>query len=197
LARRYAAFTTLLCFDVLRTALLFTLFGHVDREAYAMTYDALALTDLVLQFIVAFSMFRIGARPFNMPQRLRLFALLAACSAALSWGLSNVIRSDPRSLLDRGVIFSGLLTVGVGFVSNWRLFDRAAHVLMAGLVAVGAFAVSTQIGKTVAAYNRDAVVYRRWSYADAGVYLVVLLIWVVLLATARRERMHLTEIVVR
>ena len=52
-------FTTWICFDVVRSALLFGLFNHTSHHTYGQIYDALSIVDLLAQLSVALELLHV------------------------------------------------------------------------------------------------------------------------------------------
>jgi len=191
--RRLPLFTSLIGFYVLRSVLLFGAFGHVRREAYSMSYEALSFLDLGLQVLVAWELFcggrsnanaRVEMQPWAGSKlgRVAVFLALFVLSAGLAWGISLWIRANPRSPVDRGVLLSSILMLAVAAAClprrGYGTFVPVRRVLE-GFSVLAMTSIAAQIGRTVTAEQRQAELYTRWSYLASIAYLGVLAIWIV------------------
>ena len=177
-ARLLPVFTALIAFYVLRSVLLFALFGHLDAPAYELTYTTLSSIDLLLQIAVAGELFA-GDRQRTQPPlpRPALFAGLVLLSAAVAWLLSVALPGSARNPVDRGVLFTSSLMLAVFAFARDRFAGTFSRRVLQGFAVLGIAGILTQIGRTVAALHRDAHAFTRWSWAEPGAYLAVLVFW--------------------
>jgi hypothetical protein len=177
------AFTLLMGFYLLRSAVLFSLFGRIPGEAYSFLYTVLSALDILLQTLVAFELFLTA--PMPQPRKrpsAAVFAGLVLASVALAWLVSASIQANPRSPIDRGVLFTSILFLAVFAVVRHRFAPSRHARLLQGFAVLGIAGICSQAGRTAAAFHRNAAVFTRWSYVEAIAYLSVLLFWLVALA---------------
>ncbi len=193
IVRRLPVFTLLVGFYVLRSILLFALFGHLSPSAYTFSYTVLSLFDVLLQVAVAWELFSDGRHPtpdIKQPapllRSLAVFCGLAIVSAGVAWGFSILVPADPRARIDRGVLFTSTLMLSVFAASAIRPTStcRASRRVLEGFAALGVISILSQVARTVAGLHRNATAFTRWSYAGAAAYLVVLLFWLLTLRNA-------------
>lgn len=179
MARRLPAFTGLMSFYLLRSLMLYALSGHLHGPAYAVGYNALSLMDLLLQILVAWEL--LGAvqafRGMALVRRLALFSAAIVLSGALAWGISLAIHADSRTPVDRGVLFCSALMLAVATAAAGRGLHGPARRVLQGFCMLSLSGIVSQVERTLAAMHRNAPAFHRWSYAEAAVYLLVLLFW--------------------
>jgi hypothetical protein len=180
IARRLPCFTMLLGFYPVRSAVLFVLFGHVAPKDYAGLNEWLLLAGLLLQLVVAVE---IGWKIFRMPGRRWGFAAWAIPVAAWvgTMVLWAVLPSNSPVPPDRLQMFCSLSMV---LLWVWAAVERAPRLVWrvaAGLAAYGAVDLMATAGKAAAAMHRDAGAFAGWSYASSGVYLAVVVFWLLML----------------
>ena len=190
-ARRFPFFTSLIGLYILRSVFLFTAFGHLSAAAYTLSNTTLSLTDVALQVLVAWELFtgghdslRLAAqtarRSGSLLYRLAVFFALVAISAVATWGISSMVPANPRSPIDRGVLFPCVLMLMVAAVTvfrSWGSYASARLRVLEGFAVLAAAGIVSQIGRTLAALDREPRLYMRWSYTEAIAYLAVLLWW--------------------
>lgn len=188
-ARRLPAFTTLIAFYLLRSLLLYGLFGHMDDDAYALFFNALDLLDLFLQVLVMWELLRKTSTISSTLHRAALFAGLLLLSAAASWGISMAIPATPHLRLDRGLLLTSALMLLTALTSIKNAPTLARRVLF-GFGALGFANILCQVERTLAAFHREPLPFRRWSYIEAVAYLAIVLFWIVDLISERRRTAH-------
>jgi hypothetical protein len=177
-ARRFPFFTSLIGLYILRSVFLFTAFGHLSAAAYTLSNTTLSLTDVALQVLVAWELFTGGHG--SLLYRLAVFFALVAISAVATWGISSMVPANPRSPIDRGVLFPCVLMLMVAAVTvfrSWGSYASARLRVLEGFAVLAAAGIVSQIGRTLAALDREPRLYMRWSYTEAIAYLAVLLWW--------------------
>jgi hypothetical protein len=194
--RRLPLFTILIGFYLVRSVFLFASFGFLDQAAYSLASQALSLTDLVLQTMVAWELFSGGRQyppndgatvPVSLRRRLAIFFALLAGSAVAVWGVTAAIHINPANGLDRGVLLPFTLMLAVAAVTyfrGWISRSPAGQRVLVGFTALAVSGIAAQIGRAIAAQYRNASAYRGWSYEAAVAYLVILLFWLLALARA-------------
>lgn len=184
IARRFPVFTTLIGFYLLRSAVLFLIFDHLALPTYRSLYDSLQLIDLLAQTAVAIEitlhLIR-GQGGWTLPRTLVPVAilLLAILGALIT---TNLLPAHSPIPIDRTQLFFSFLMV---LLFAWALSIATASALVrritAGFALYGIINVSANLGRTYAAIHNNAALYATWSYALAGVYLVVVLFWILTL----------------
>ncbi|MGP8250953.1 MAG: hypothetical protein ACLQHF_02900 [Terracidiphilus sp.] len=182
-ARGLPVFTALLCFYVARSVLLFSLSGHLTPAAYGGLYDALSLSDLVLQLVVAGELIlRIlrGANHRAWPAWTKT-GILIALALAIAAGAASRVRVPGRFPPDRGMVFVAILML---FLVLWM---TAAKVTGPPRRVAEGFALYTSIGtlagieRAYAALHRNAGAFSFWSYLSTVTWLVIVLFWILTL----------------
>ncbi len=185
IAGRLVSFTVLLAFYPVRAALLFFLLGHIGPEDYASLYRGLTLAGLLLPIVVAGE---IGWKLWRVGGKTRWYLWLAPVLAgALAWGLWRVLPDRAPIPPDRVQMFGSLIMI---LLCGFALAARARGVLrnvVIGLAVFGVVDLLATAGKSFAAMHRDAAAFAGWSYASSGVYLLVVLFWMVTLRAEGRE----------
>jgi len=173
-------FTVLLCFYAIRSILLFTLFTHLSRAAYASLYTGLSLLDLLLQIAVAIELARVilrfGAK--SLLPRALLVPIFFLLSAALTVIVAVVLPAHSQIPVDRGTIFTGFLFVQLFAWSLTVRLSRWRQSVLAGLAGIGAAGILSQAARSLAAFHHNAHAFLLWSYFNAGAYLLVVLLWI-------------------
>jgi len=191
LARKLPFFTALIAFYVVRSVFLYAASELMENDAYALCEQALALVDILFQILVAWELLRggrgdSGARTQAAPlgRQALLFGALIVGSAALAWGLSAMNPLHRSKQFDRGVVFTAALMLLVAaYTFLWRKGPHlaAARRVLAGYALLAAASISGQVGKALAAIERQSRPYYAWSYAAVAAYLAVLGFWLVAL----------------
>jgi hypothetical protein len=184
IAHRFPLFTTLIGFYLLRSALLFLIFDHLALPSYRSLYDLLQLIDLLAQTAVAIEIILHLIRTQGGPTLPRILipiglVILATIGTLLT---AAVLPAHAPIPIDRTQIFFSFLMI--------LLFARALSIpsssalirrITAGFALYGIVNVSANLGRTYAAIHNNAPLYATWSYILAGVYLVVVLFWLLTL----------------
>lgn len=177
IARRFPAFTSLIGFYFLRSVFLFLVFGHIPLPTYHSIYDNLQLVDLLLQAAVAleitFHLMRKQAGwTFRSLAPVAYLALAILCTM-LATALLPAHAPIP---VDRTQLFFSFLMI---LLFTWSLSIPAilTRHIAAGFALYGIINICASFGRTYAALHDNALAYAIWSYALAGIYLVVVLLW--------------------
>lgn len=182
-ARRFPIFTLLVIFYVLRSVGLFALFDYLTRSAYSQLYDFLSFADLCLQILlageIAFSILRQIPR-WNSGWTLRRMAkvaFFAALALGAAGGVASVLPTPGRVPVDRGAAFAAVL---MALLLLWTVLARVAGTarrIAEGFAVYGIVSVVAGIERSYAALHRSAGAYAASSYAQAGIYLAVVIYW--------------------
>lgn len=196
LARRFPLFSLLILFYIVRVSLLYFLHGHISREAYADLYENSSLADIALQFLVAaeiaVNFFRAGGA-FAWPRATWTAAIFLG-GVLVATVAAAFIPSHGRVPVDRGSAATALLMV---YMFLWSMIGRIAGTarwIAAGFSLYGVTAIIASVARSQAALHRDATAYTTASYVQSGMYLAVLLLWLLILRrpiekpTRRRAR---------
>ncbi len=180
-ARRLPVFTALLGFYLLRSALLFAVFHHVGGATYAMLYAGFSYADLALQLAVAGELLLCvpGVQGKGVWGGAARVAALCLGAAAVAWTLNRSLPAGGRMPVDRGALFvSAVLLLTYGWMvrsGGWGLARRVAS----GFAVYGGASLVAAGGRSYAAVHRAGGAYAGISYAQAVVYLGVVLFWIV------------------
>lgn len=173
-------FAVLLGFYAIRSVLLVVLFPWVSPGSYVQTYTVLSAVDVLLQIalVVEFSLLivRSGARPYLT--RALVSPAIFLMAALLASGIAALLPAHTRAPADRAGIFTGLLFLGLLVWSLSVRLVRWQRSALAGLAVIGAGGIPTQVGRNLAAIHQNAHAYRLWSYSNAAVYLLTLVVWI-------------------
>ena len=182
MASHLRLFTVLLCFYAFRAVLLALLFPWVSRGSYVQIYTLLSALDVLLQIALAieFSLLilRLGERPY-LP-RVLLIPAIFLFAAVFAAGIAALLPPHSRAPADRGSIFTGLLFIELLFWSFSIRLPRWQRSALTGLAGIGAASILSQLGRSIAAIHQDTHAYRLWSYSNAAVYLITLVLWIML-----------------
>jgi hypothetical protein len=182
MASHLRLFTILLCFYVFRSVFLALLFPWISPGSYVQTYTLFSALDVLLQTALAieFSLLvlRLGERPY-LPRAFLIPAIFLS-AAAFAAGIAALLPPHSRSPADRGSIFTSLLFIELLLWSFSVRLPRWQRSALTGLAGIGAAAILTQLGRSLAAIHQNTQAYRLWSYSNAAVYLITLLIWIAL-----------------
>ncbi|HEX4005267.1 MAG TPA: hypothetical protein VHX60_03770 [Acidobacteriaceae bacterium] len=186
LMRRFPIFTLLITLYVLRSATLYALSGHIDRDTMTALYDFLSMADVALQLGVAaeiaLSLVR-GRGEWSGVRTLKIVGVLVAWIAAAAAGVA-LLPAHSRVPLDRGLAFSSFVML---LLWLWMLVfgqGGAARKIAGGFAIYGAVAVAANLERGYAATHRSAREFVAGSYAPSAVYLGVLVVWLLTLRAA-------------
>lgn len=191
IARRHPVFTALIGFYLARSVLLYIIFNHIPLAAYHALYDNLQLVDLALQAAVAIEIAiqlmrhstgakttgtgkRLTLRSGLMPAALLALAILCTILAA------TLLPAHAPIPADRAQLFFSFLMILL-FVWAQTIPATLTRNIAAGFALYGIVNLSASFGRTYAALHQNASAYALWSYATAGIYIVVVLYWLLTL----------------
>jgi hypothetical protein len=193
LARRFPVMTGLLGFYVLRSLLLYALLRFSARDVYQAWYDALSLADIALQVALAaeIAVAALRQRGGWSGRRGAVAALVSGAVLAAAATLASLLPARGVVPVDRGSAFSSLLLV---LVFVWIAALRArgpALRIGAGFSVYGVVAVAAAVARHLAAIHRNGRAYVAGSYIPSGVYLAVLVFWILALRPAAAQSARL------
>ncbi|MGD0798894.1 MAG: hypothetical protein ABR910_14350 [Acidobacteriaceae bacterium] len=184
IARRLPLFTLLLAFYVLRSALLFTLSGHLDSDTYAVTYNSLAAADLFLQLLVALEIAAGLVHASGGWLRRWVELLLLPCAAFVAtFLLCQLLPANSRVPPDRMQLFNWFVIVLLGLWAAVVPQSTPASAslprrLLLGLGSYALLGICVTVVRLQAAAHRDAVLFARSSYILPVAWLLVVLYWI-------------------
>jgi len=185
IAGRVPSFTVLLAFYPLRAVVLYFLVGHIAPDDYLSLYHGLAVVALVLVLITAIEL---SWRLWEVLPRAR-WGLLATpfVAALIAESLWRVLPMKSLVPADRIEMFeSAMMVLLCGFALAGRAPEFLRKVL-AGLAVFGLVDLMATAGKNFAAQRRDGAMFAGWSYANTGVYVLVVLFWLLTLQNEASE----------
>jgi hypothetical protein len=182
-ARRLPVFTVLLSFYVVRSALLYSLSGHLAPDDYGTLYSALSLADIVLQIVVAGELALCVLRSANRRTGSAWIktGLLIVLSVAIAAGAASRVSVPGRYPPDRGMAFVAILML---FLALWMIAAKVSgppRRVAEGFAFYGAIGTLAGIERAFAAIARNARAFTAWSYISTAAWLVVVLFWIFVL----------------
>jgi hypothetical protein len=187
MASQVVLLTTLLFFYIVRSSLLFGLSHHISRTAIETLFSWLSLLDIMLQIALAvelsLAILRSGSK--SLLRRSLLIPLCFLLAGALTTALTAVLPAQSPVPADRGILFTGFLFLLLLAGSTSVRLTLWRRSVLIGFAAIGGSGILSQSAKAIAASHHDAHLFSLWSYGSAGVYLIVLLFWMLCCKTVR------------
>lgn len=183
LARRMPVFTFLFGFYLVRAGLLYALSSESSSVWYGNLYNSLSMADLCLQVLVAAEIAIYALRrteAWGRANRLRTAAMFSA-GIVIAAALAIYFPERGRVPIDRGIVFTTLLML---FLLIWMGVARlggAPRRVAEGFVAYGVVATLAGIARNIAILHRSRGGYAAASYTGTGVYLCVVIFWLLTL----------------
>jgi hypothetical protein len=181
-ARRFPVFTVLIGFYIVRSILLMTVFGYLARGAYRQLYDILSWIDLLLEILLAAELAAAilrhagGWNSISAP-RAAIGAVLVLMACALAAVSAALLPTPGRVPIDRGGAFSAVLML---VLLAWAVVTRvrgAPRRIVEGFAVYGAAGIAIGLERSYAALYRNGAAFAAGSYAQAGVYLAIVVYW--------------------
>jgi hypothetical protein len=199
IARRFPVFASLIVFYVVRSVLLFALFSFVTRDAYAQLYDILSWTDLLLQILLALEIAlailrESGGWDSVSPRRAAIGMVLAFIACAVALGVAALLPAPGRVPVDRGAAFAAVLML---FLLAWAISLRLSGTprrIVEGFALYGVAGVAIGLERSYAALYRNAAAYAAGSYAQAGIYMAVVMYWLLTLRAQQTPAPHASAV---
>ncbi len=188
LVRRFPVFTILIVFYIVRSVLLFALFGQVARNTYNQLYEFLSLADLCLQLLLAGEITLQILRQ-RSDLTLRRTAKLAACivlALAIAGGSAALLPARGPVPIDRGSAFAAILMLVLCLAASYLRSEATLRRIAGGFAVYGAAGILAGEARNFAALHHNAGAFAASSYAQAGIYIAVVAYW--LFALKARER---------
>jgi hypothetical protein len=184
IARRLPCFTALIVFYLLRSALLFLLYGHVDDDAYQSLYDGLLLFELLAEAAFVAELLNQIMRSLGgwTLRRTLVPAVFLLISSVCTLVAAAVLPARAPVPVDRTqLFFSFLMILLFAWAQSIAASSTIVRKIAAGFALYGIVNVSANLGRSYAAIHKDVALYSTWSYALDGIYLVVVIFWLVTL----------------
>jgi hypothetical protein len=182
IARRFPIFTLLIAFYTIRSTVLFGLFGHIAPATYRTLYNGLSLADILLQVMVAVEVGFHGLQKLGWNWRhAAAFPGLIVLAGVVTWAIANALPARAPVPLDRGAVFTSALML---LLFLWMIWMKASPLpcsIAAGFAFYGAISLMAEVERSRITFPRGASTSAAWSYVQIGVYLVVLLFWLLAL----------------
>lgn len=192
--RRVPFFTSLIVFYILRAIALYVVSSNLLGPSRMLVFSGLAVVDIILQTAVAWELFSAivnspAANPSHressqapaLLRRLATFSLLLIAACSFAFVGSTLIHANPRALIDRGVLFSSSLFIGVFLTSLARKTPPQIHRLIQGFALYASASIVCQVGRTIAGAQHNGAAFNRWTYIESAAYVVIILFWIVTL----------------
>jgi hypothetical protein len=192
-AGRFPIFTLLIAFYATRSALLFGLFGHVNPTTYHALYSGLSLVDILLQLMVAGELGFRGLQKHGWSwRRAASFPGLIVLAGAVTWSFTSALPARAPVPLDRGAVFTSALMLLLFLWMTWMKASGLPRSIAAGFAFYSAVGLMAEVERSRTGFARNASTYSEWSYVQAGVYLVVLSFWLLVLRHDQERRHEMT-----
>ena len=179
IARRAPFFTIFIGFYLLRSALLFLIFGYIGDSAYSSLYSLLLMFDIVVQSCIAIEILSTLIREqggWTIERSLVPFTLFGIAAIATFIAAQALPRTHIPT--DRSQLFFSLLQI---LLCGWAMTLRTASPLIRRITLGLAFYATINIvataGRTIAAVHRLPNQYANWSYALVAAYLLAVFFW--------------------
>lgn len=187
LARRFPIFTILIVFYTLRSAILFASFGYVSRTTYAVLYDAFSWADLCMQILLAMEIASCVLRQTGMRTRRYVVraAVLLVMGTAMAASAAAALPAQGRVPVDRGAAFTSVLML---LLLLWMILagiSGAPRRIAEGFAVYGVSGVLAGMARSYSALHRNTGAYAAASYAQAGIYMAVVVFWLFALRAQR------------
>jgi hypothetical protein len=114
-------------------------------------------------------------------RRATAFPVLVVLAAGATWGITTALPMRAPVPLDRGELFTSALMLLLFLWMTWAKASRLPYSIAAGFAFYGAVGLMAEVERSRTALARNASAYSTWSYVQAGVYLAVLLFWLLAL----------------
>jgi hypothetical protein len=179
IAGRLPFFTIYIGFYLLRSALLFLIFGFIGDSAYSSLYNLLLVFDIVVQSCIAIEILSTLIRERGG------WTIERSVVPILLFGIATIatfiaVQALPHTRIptDRSQLFFSLLQI---LLCGWSLTLRTSSPLIRritlGLAFYATINILTTAGRTIAAIHKQPSQYADWSYALAAAYLLAVLFW--------------------
>lgn len=188
LSRRLLLFFVLLVFYVVRSAVLLVAVRLFNPATYANVSELMSLLDIVLQLVLAYSLIhfltrlRRNAKPAGsrlLGSAVFLFSAALLCAALLTMGVVAALPVYSPVPLDRAIVFTGFVFLLLLLFVRRRGGNTPESRLLIGFSIASAANIIAQYGRTLSAAQNDPTLFLLWAYANAVVWIGVLVFWII------------------
>jgi hypothetical protein len=189
ISNRFPFFTNLIGFYLVRSALLYLIFGFISASAYGGLYSSLLLLDILVQACAVFEITSALIREQGGWTSGRAFISLSLlCVAAIGTASSVGILPHSRIPIDHGQIFFAIFLI---LLCVWATLIPTSSQLVCdisrGLAFYSLISLVAAVGRTLASNHNQPGRYVAWSYTLAGAYLAVIIFWLLTLELPREN----------
>jgi len=189
LAFRIPIFTSLIAFYIVRAGALFILSSHVTRKDYGMLYEALSVVDLVFQILVAAEIFACLARQPCKPAARGTMTRIAMIPVGIALAGAVAFMTPEVGLFrtDRGVVFVTVLMLLL-LIWTFRTGAGIPRQMATGFVVYGCSVLVAGVARNYAVAHRSRAMLAGSSYAASGIYICIVIYWLVALRVRDNTR---------
>ncbi|HEY6412278.1 MAG TPA: hypothetical protein VIX42_01240 [Edaphobacter sp.] len=179
IAGRAPFFTIFIGFYLLRSTLLFLIYGHIGDTAYTFLYNLLLVVDIIVQSCISIEILSTLIREQGgwTLERSIAPAILFGAAAIATFLAVQALPHTPIPI-DRSQLFFSLLQILL-CVRAMTLSTSSPLVcrITLGLAFYATINLIATAGRTIAAVHKQPGQYANWSYALAAAYLLAVLFW--------------------
>ena len=198
-ASKFPVFTSLILFNVLRSAVLFFVLSHGSVRQYFYAYWTAALVDMSLQLTIAWELATHVFRPlgFWAPDVRRSFAVLLGLGLVVAGGLTwlstpatshlqstIVVRGDFFASVLMSEIFVVLVALSVTLGLPWR--THVARIAQ-GFGVYSLFGILSETALTIVGASANNARQKLVSHLEIELYLLCVCYWIVTLSMKEPE----------
>jgi hypothetical protein len=185
-ARRFPVFATLIVFYIARSVLSFVLLGSVAGDIYAQLYNMFSWTDPLLQILLTVEiglaiLRQSGGWDSVSPRRAAIASVLVFIACAVALGVAWLLPPSGRIPVDRGAAFAAVLMLFLLAGTIWTRASGTPRRIVEGFAIVATAGLFIGLERSYAALYRNAAAYTAGSYAQTGIYLAVVVYWLLTL----------------
>jgi hypothetical protein len=180
LLARMPVFALLVAFYIVRSLVLYGISTILDRVAYNHLFSVFSLIDIVLQVVLAveIAFYTLRSAPSAKPGHRMRFVALVAAGAILAAIIALAAPATGRVPFDRGILFTALIML---LLLAWMTTARVSgphRRVVEGFAVYGIVAVLAGIGRNFAFIHRSQAGFLTASYTLSGIYLLIVLYWI-------------------
>jgi hypothetical protein len=179
LARRVPYFTALIGFYLMRSALLYLIYGFLDAGDYAQLTQISQSLEVFLLIAVAIELLLPILRDksgWNRNHALLCIVFLAI-AALCTWQVSRKTGIEGLFHTDRVQVFFASLMLLLWAWSFITPRDALSRTILHGFALYGVITLASTFGHKQAILHQNGKAYVAWSYASAVTYLFVVIFW--------------------
>jgi hypothetical protein len=181
LARRVPCFTALIGFYLLRSALLYLIYGFIDASAYYQLTQISQSLEVFLLIAVAIELLLPLLRDESGWKQNRVLTCIAliAIATLCTWQVSRKTTIEGLFHADRVQVFFGGFMLLLWAWSYITPRTGPSLTILRGFALYGVITLASTFGHAHALRQQDKRGYIAWSYASAITYLFVVILWLV------------------